>query len=81
MSRYKQDLDSKLFAKTWEGQQWKITVSVHSYKGMAPKMRLSREKANPKYHRSASDLGYLTREETEGLLPILQEALLHMRKG
>ena len=78
--RYREELDRKLFSRAWKGKQWKVIVTVRSYAGGKPRLLLSREKISNKYrNRPFAKLGHLTKEEAAGILPILQEAITHMK--
>lgn len=78
--RHRERYEHKIFSKSWEGKNWQLTVSVVSYKGGAPRLLISREKKS-KYPlpNPFAKLGKLTKEEAEGIFPIFQEALHHMR--
>jgi len=81
MSRYREDLDRKIFSKTWVGKNWQIEVTVYSYQGGRPKLQLTRQKATRSQHRPYAKLGRLSRDELDGIMPFLQEALHHMGGG
>lgn len=71
--------DRKLFSRAWEGRNWRIIVSVHTYEGGSPKLQLTREKTSKKYeHNPFAKLGRLSREEMDGIMPLMQEAMTHM---
>lgn len=73
---YDSSLDKQVFAKTWQGGTSKITVGVYSYNNGPKKVQLSRELIDQEPGRpSFAKLGRLTKEELEGVLPFLQEAL------
>jgi uncharacterized lipoprotein YehR (DUF1307 family) len=72
---YDSSLDKQLFAKSWEGEGTKITVSVYSYNGGAKKLQISRENQNAEGEMRFSKLGRLTKEEAQGILPLIQEAI------
>ncbi|MFZ5802647.1 MAG: hypothetical protein ACOY3K_06030 [Candidatus Omnitrophota bacterium] len=77
--RYDEDRDRKIFSRAWEGKNWRIIVGVYSYEGTRPRLQLSREKIGKKFqNRPYAKLGRLSKDEVEGILPILQEALHHM---
>ncbi len=75
---YDRTLDEQLFAKSWEGQGTKLTVGVYSYNHGPKKLQISRELAAEEGRSSFAKLGRLTKEEIEGILPFLQEALQQM---
>jgi hypothetical protein len=74
---YDASLDEKLFAKSWEGNGSKITVGVYSYNNGAKKVQLSRELTTEERGGKPgfAKLGRLTKEELQGILPLLNEAL------
>ena len=75
-----QKYDHKVFSRAWEGKTWKLIVGVYAFKGGRPRLQITREKTSVKYrNRPYAKLGRMSREEIEGVLPILQEALLHMK--
>ncbi len=75
---YDRDLDVSLFAKAWETEDDRITVSVYSYNQGTKKVQISRETKNAQGELRFGKLGRLTKEEAEGVLPLLQEALTNM---
>ena len=77
---YDSSLDEKLFAKTWENDATKLTVGVYSYNGGAKKVQITRElKTDRATDRPGfTKLGRMTKEELEGVLPFLQEAIGQM---
>lgn len=77
--RYNEELDRKIFSKTWERGIWKIIIGVYSYKGEKPKLDISREKTGPRHEGRPYRLGRLSKDELEGILPIIQEAMHHMK--
>ncbi|MDD5217864.1 MAG: hypothetical protein PHN49_11850 [Candidatus Omnitrophica bacterium] len=78
--RFRDTADRKIFSKAWEGNSWRIIVTVSSYKGLPPKLLITREKSGRKYeNRPFAKLGRLSKEEVAGLIPMMQEAMLHMK--
>ncbi len=75
---YDKELDEQLFAKSWEGQGTKLTVGVYSYNHGPKKLQISRELAAEEGRPSFAKLGRLTKEELQGILPLLQEAVQQM---
>ena len=75
---HNKELDECLFAKSWENDQEKLTLSVFSYNKGVKKLQLTREKKNSKGELGYAKLGRLTKEEVEGLVPLIQEAPTHM---
>ncbi len=72
---YDNSLDEQLFSSPWEGEGTKITVSVYSYNKGTKKLQISRENQTGEGEYRFSKLGRLTKEEAEGILPMIQEAL------
>lgn len=72
---YDRSLDEQVFAKSWEGSSSKITVGVYSYNGGPKKVQISRELTAEEGKPGFAKLGRLTKEELQGILPLLQEAL------
>ena len=75
---YDSSLDEQLFASSWEGEGTKITVSVYSYNKGAKKLQISRENQNNEGEYRFTKLGRLAKEEANGVLPLIQEALAKM---
>ena len=72
---YDANLDKQLFSKSYEGEGTKLTVSIYSYNNGAKKLQISRENLNAEEKWGFSKLGRMTKEEVQGILPHLQEAL------
>jgi predicted transcriptional regulator len=75
---YDQSLDKQLFTKAFETDAGKIIVSVYSYNGGAKKMQMSRETTDKEGKPTFAKLGRMTKEEVEGVLPIIQEAMKNL---
>jgi len=75
---YDSSLDEQLVAKSWEGEGTKITVSVYSYNKGAKKLQISRENQTGEGEYRFTKLGRLAKEEAEGILPLIQEAIAAM---
>ena len=75
---YDGKLDERVFAKTWEGGDSKLTVGVYSYNRGPKKLQISRELLSDGGQPSFAKLGRMTKEELQGILPFLQEALSSM---
>jgi predicted transcriptional regulator len=75
---YDQSLDKQLFTKAFETDAGKIIVSVYSYNGGAKKMQMSRETTDKEGKPTFAKLGRMTKEEVEGVLPIIGEALKNL---
>lgn len=57
-----------------EGPRSNIEVAIYSYDGAAPKIAVARFSEKEDGGRGFQNLGRLTREEAEGLLPLLKTA-------
>lgn len=75
---YDSTLDQQLFVKSYDTGAGKITVSVHSYNGGAKKLQIIRENLDEEGNARFAKLGRLTKQEAEGILPLIQEALPQM---
>ncbi len=75
---YDATMDKQLFAKSWEGEGTKITVSIYSYNNGAKKLQISRENFTADGEPRFSKLGRLTKDEAEAVLPLMQEAIGNM---
>ncbi len=71
---YDKELDECLFAKSWENDNEKLTVSIYSYNKGIKKLQLSRENKNSQGELRFAKLGRLNKEEITALLPLIQEA-------
>ena len=71
---YDAKLDEKLFSKFWETEVDRLTVSVFSYNKGVKKLQISRTSKNEQGELKFSKLGRMTKEEVEGILPLMQEA-------
>ena len=72
---YDASLDEKLFSKFWETELDRLTISVFSYNKGLKKMQISRTSKDKEGELKFSKLGRLTKEEVEGILPLIQEAV------
>jgi hypothetical protein len=75
---YDSKLDEKLFSETWENDTERLTVSVYSYNKGAKKLHISRENKDSQGGAVFAKLGRLTKEEAQGILPLIEKALTHM---
>jgi hypothetical protein len=75
---YDRNLDESLFSKSWENDSDKLTISVYSYNQGAKKIQISRLIKDKDGNEKFSKLGRITKEETLGILPLIQEALDYM---
>jgi hypothetical protein len=72
---YDASLDSQLFTKSYEKEGQRIVVSVYSYNNGPKKLQISRESEDADGNPRFAKLGRMLKEELEGVLPIIQEAL------
>jgi len=75
---YDSSLDVQVFAKSWEGEDERITVSVYSYNNGPKKMQIVRENRDREGNMHFVKLGRVDKEELEAILPLIQEASKHM---
>lgn len=72
---YNSQLDEEVFSKAWEASEGgKIVVSVHSYNKGAKKLQITRELQDREGKPVFAKLGRLSKEEIEGIMPLIQEA-------
>lgn len=71
---YDSSLDNCLFSKTWEGEAERLTVSVYAYNEGRRKLQIARENKNSMGEFRFAKMGRLTKDEVEGILPLIQEA-------
>jgi hypothetical protein len=72
---YDSSLDEQLFTKEWENETGKIVVSVYSYNKGAKKLQMIREIKDREGNFAFAKLGRLSKEELQGILPFIQEAM------
>lgn len=72
---YDSNLDEKLFSKEWENDTGKVVVSVFAYNKGQKKVQIVREIKDKEGNYNFAKLGRLSKEEAEGILPLIQEAL------
>jgi hypothetical protein len=75
---YNQQLDEKVFSKSWDGENERLTVSVFSYNKGQKKLQISREAKDANGEYRFGKLGRLRKDELEAILPLMQEALKNM---
>ena len=75
---YDSSLDKQVFTKGFELDSTKVTVSVYSYNNGPKKLQISRENMDAEGQWRFSKLGRMTKDEFQGILPHLQEALSHL---
>lgn len=71
---YDSSLDQQLFSKAFETETGRVVVSVYSYNNGPKKLQITREIKNREGELSFAKLGRLTKEELDGILPLIQEA-------
>jgi len=71
---YDASLDEQLFSKSWENDTGKIVVSVYSYNNGPKKLQITRELQDREGRPAFAKLGRLSKEELEGIMPLIQEA-------
>jgi hypothetical protein len=75
---YDSSLDEQIFAKAWETESGKIVVSVYSYNNGPKKLQIIREIKDREGKSNFAKLGRLSKDELQGILPFIQEALTVM---
>lgn len=72
---YDSNLDEQLFSRFLETDAGKIVVSVCSYNNGPKKLQIAREVKDREGKFTFARLGRLSKDELNGILPIIQEAL------
>ena len=75
---YDSSLDTQVFTRFWENDTGKIVVSVYSYNNGPKKIQIVREVKDKNGEYAFAKLGRLTKEEAQGALPLIEEALKAM---
>ena len=75
---YDSSLDEQLFSSAWESEATKITVSVYSYNQGAKKLQITRENKDTNGNFRFTKLGRMTKEEVDGISPLIQDAMATM---
>lgn len=75
---YNADLDNQLFSKSWETDVDKLIVSVYSYNNGPKKLQISRNSKDSQGEFKFAKLGRMTKEELNGILPLIQEAISYL---
>lgn len=75
---YDPNVDQEIFGKAWENDMGRLIVGVYSYNNGPRKVQIRRELKEQEGRPSFAKLGRLTKEELQGILPLLQEALGHL---
>ncbi|NQT05933.1 MAG: hypothetical protein HQ575_00155 [Candidatus Omnitrophica bacterium] len=77
---YDSSMDEKLFTKSWENETGRVSVSVYSYNKGMKKLQITRENRDGQGELRFAKLGRMTKEETEAILPMIQEAVKSMNE-
>jgi hypothetical protein len=72
---YESNRDKEIFSKDVQSETGKIVVSVHSYNNGPKKLQITREVKDRDGQLIFAKLGRLSKDETEGILPLIREAL------
>jgi len=75
---YDSNLDAQVYTRFYENEGGKIVVSVYSYNNGPKKLQIVRELKDRNGEFTFAKLGRLTKEEIEGILPLIQEAIKNM---
>ncbi|MDP2981659.1 MAG: hypothetical protein Q8N67_06345 [Candidatus Omnitrophota bacterium] len=75
---YDASLDKEIFTKSYENDDGKITVSIHSYNNGPKKLQIVRENKDQEGGLRFAKLGRMTKDEVQAILPLIQEALSSM---
>lgn len=75
---YDSSLDAQVFTRFWENESGKVVVSVYSYNNGPKKIQIVREIKDKNGEYAFAKLGRLTKEEAEGILPVIAEAIKSM---
>ena len=75
---YDSKLDKQLFSKSLDTDNGRIIVSVYSYNNGPKKLQLVREVKNKEGKSNFIKIGRLSKEELQGVLPLIQEAVAIM---
>lgn len=75
---YDRSLDDQLFSKCWETESERLTISIYSYNNGPKKLQITRENKSAQGEFRFTKLGRLSKDETNAILPLIQEALKNM---
>ena len=75
---YNANLDECLYVKSWTSDAGRINVSVYSYNKGPKKLQITREIQDSQGQMKFTKLGRLGKEEVEGIMPLIQEAMAKM---
>ena len=76
---YDASLDKEIFTKSYENDDGKITVSIHSYNNGPKKLQIVRENRDQEGALRFAKLGRMTKDEVQAILPLVQEASANMQ--
>jgi len=71
---YDPSLDERVFYKTWESENSRLSVSIYSYNNGPKKLQLTRENKDREGNFKFTKLGRLNKEEVLALLPLIEES-------
>ncbi|MDD5505821.1 MAG: hypothetical protein PHR73_03605 [Candidatus Omnitrophica bacterium] len=72
---YDSSLDEQIFSKEWEEEGEKIVVSIYSYNKGPKKLQITREVKDREGKYTFTKLGRLSKQEIEGIMPLIKEAM------
>lgn len=75
---YDSSLDAQVFSKAMDQDAGKIIVSVYSYNNGPKKLQITREIKDREGNLTFTKLGRLTKDEINGILPLIKEAIAAM---
>lgn len=75
MAGYQSNLDKKIFSQTKEFFNTRLTVGIFSYNDGEKKLQVTRENKNADGEWRFARLGRLSKQEAEGIIPLMQDAL------
>lgn len=75
MAKYDNSLDKTIVAQTKDFGNTRITVGVHSYNEGEKKIQIVRENKTANEEWRFAKLGRLSKDEIEGILPVIQESI------
>jgi hypothetical protein len=75
---YDSSLDKQVFSKSLDTEEGRLVVSIYSYNNGQNKLQITREFKDKTGNYAFARLGRLSKEETEGILPLIQGALEKM---
>ncbi len=75
---YDTSLDKEVFVKSYENDDGRITVSIHSYNNGPKKLQIVRENRDQEGSLRFAKLGRMTKDEAQAILPLIQEAISSM---